>query len=377
VSLSTLLLVGALLFLRTLRAAASIDPGFRTDHMLLLDISPRPGEEGKVDPEQIALAARDRLAAIPGVTAVTWASNVPLGLDMGRRGLQVEGYRRREGEDMEFHYSVVGPRYFETMEIPLVRGRGFTDADRPGAPAVVVVNEAFAKRFWGDADPIGKRISRNGDNGPWIEVVGLARDGRYVSITESPRPFVYYPQLQMPDGITLHVRTTGDPLRLVGAARREVATVAPTWMIERPRTLEENIGASLLPQRIAAGLLGAFGVVALLLAAVGLYGVVAFAVAQRTREIGIRVALGAQSSEVLRLMLRQGMTLAGIGLLVGLPLAIGAGKLVSGFLLGAGAADPLVFIVAAVTLGLVTLVASYVPARRASRVDPIVALRSS
>jgi len=184
-------------------------------------------------------------------------------------------------------------------------------------------------------------------------------------------------KLQNPDAVTLHVRTADDPKRLLTAVRREVATVAPTWMIERPRTLAEHIGASLLPQRIAAGILASFGVVALLLAAVGLYGVVAFAVAQRTREIGIRVALGAQSSEVLRLMLRQGMTLAGIGLLVGLPLAIGAGKLVSGFLLGAGAADPFVFIVAAVTLGLVTLVASYVPARRASRVDPIVALRSS
>ena len=376
VALSTLLLVGALLFLRTLRAAATIDPGFRTDHMLLLDISPRPGEEGKVDPEQVALAARDRIAAIPGVTTVTWASNVPLGLDMGRRGLQVEGYRRREGEDMEFYYSVVGPRYFETMEVPLVRGRGFTDADRPGAPLVVIVNEAFAKRFWGDADPIGKRISRNGENGPWMEVVGLARDGKYVSITESPRPFVYYPQLQGPDGITLHVRTAGDPRRLLSAVRREVATTAPTWMIERPRTLEEHIGASFLPQRIAAGLLGAFGVVALLLAAVGLYGVVAFAVAQRTREIGIRLALGAQNREVLRLVLRQGMTLAGIGLVVGIPLAVVVAKLVSGFLVGSGAADPVVFVGAASLLALVTLAASYVPARRASRVDPMLAVRS-
>ena len=376
VALSTLLLVGALLFFRTLRAAATIDPGFRTDHMLLLDISPRPGEEGRVDPEQVALTARDRIAAIPGVRAVTWASNVPLGLDQGRRGLQVEGYRRREGEDMEFYYSVVGPRYFETMEVPLIRGRGFTDADRPGAPAVVIVNEAFAKRFWGDADPIGKRISRNGENGPWIEVVGLARDGKYVSITESPRPFVYYPQLQMPDGIIMHVRTTGDPRGLLTAARREVAVAAPTWMIERPRTLEEHIGASLLPQRIAAGLLGAFGVVALLLAAVGLYGVVAFAVAQRTREIGIRVALGAQGGEVLGLMLRQGMTLAGIGLLVGVPLAFVGARLVSAFLVGSGAADPVVFVGAAGLLAFVTLVASYVPARRASRVDPMLVLRS-
>lgn len=377
VALSTLLLVGALLFLRTLRAAATIDPGFRVDHMLLLDIAPRPGEEGKVDPEQIALAARDRIAAIPGVSQVSWANTVPLGLDMGRRGLRVQGYRPRDGEDMEFHYTIVGPRYFETMEVPLVRGRGFTDLDRRGAPPVVVVNEAFAKKFWGTADPIGKRISITGEGGPWLDVVGLARDGKYVSIAESPRPFVFYPQLQVPDGITLHVRTSGDPMRLLPAVRREVTVAAPDWMIERPRTLDEHIGASLLPQRIAAGLLGAFGVVALLLAAVGLYGVVAFAVAQRTREIGIRVALGAKSGEVLGLMLRQGMTLAGIGLAVGLPLAFIVAKLISGLLLGAGAADPLAFVAAAVTLGLVTLLASYVPARRASRVDPMEALRSS
>jgi predicted permease len=344
--------------------------------MLLLDISPRPGEEGRVDPEQVALAARDRIAAIPGVRRVSWASNVPLGMDMGRRGLQVEGYRARDGEDLEFHYSIVGPQYFETMEVPLVRGRGFTDLDRKGAPLVVVVNQAFAKRFWGDADPIGKRISIDGDNGPWREVVGLAKDGKYTSISESPLPFVYYPQLQVPDGITLHVRTAGDPRLLLSAVRREVATVAPAWMMERPRTLEENVGASLLPQRIAAGILGAFGVVALLLAAVGLYGVVAFAVAQRTREIGIRVALGAQSREVLRLVLRQGMVLAGVGLVVGLLLAVGVGRLLSGFLLGVGAADPLAFAVAAVTLVVVTAVASYVPARRAARVDPMVALRS-
>jgi len=376
VALSLLLLVGAMLFLRTLQMAATVDPGFRVDNMLLLDISPRPGEEGRIDPQQVAIQVRDRVAAIPGVSRVSWASNVPLGLDMGRRGLRVDGYRPREGEDMEFHYTIVGPRYFETMEVPLVRGRGFTDDDRRGAPLVVVVNQAFAKKFWGDADPIGKRLSITGENGPWLEVVGLARDGKYVTISESSRPFVYYPQLQNPDGVTLHVRTTGDPRGVLAAVRREVTSVAPDWMIERPRTLEENVGASLLPQRIAAGILAGFGVLALLLAAVGLYGVVAFAVAQRTREIGIRVALGAQRSEVLKLMLRQGMTLAGIGLLVGLPLAFWAGKLISGFLLGVGAADPLTFVVAAGSLILVTLVASYVPARRASRVDPMVALRA-
>ena len=373
VTLSTLLLVGALLFIRTLRAAASIDPGFRVDNMLMLSIEPRPGEEGRVDAQQVALGVRDRVAALPGVTNVSWANAVPLDFSANRRGVDVEGYRARVGEDMEFHYSVVGPRYFETMEVPLVRGRGFTDDDRAGAPRVVVVNQAFAKKFWGDADPIGKNLLRGEEK---VQVVGLARDGKYVSISESPRPYLFYPQLQNPDGVTLLVRTTGEPLGLLAAVRREVATVAPDWMMERPTTLDAQIGASLLPQRIAAGLLGAFGAVALMLAAVGLYGVVAFAVAQRTREIGIRVALGAQSGEVLKLMLRQGLKLAGLGLLFGLPLAAGAGKLISSFLLGAGAADPLVFVVAAVALGGVTAVASYIPARRAARVDPMVALRN-
>jgi predicted permease len=375
VALSMLLLVGALLFLRALRAVATIDPGFRVDHMLLVDIAPRPGEEEKRDPEQVALELRDRMAAVPGVSRVSWANAVPLALSASRRSVRIEGYRPREGEDMEFHYNMVGPDYFETMEVPLVRGRGFTDRDRPGAPLVAVVNETFARRFWPGADPIGKRISISGSEGPWLEVVGVARDGKYLSIAESPRPYLYYPQLQNPDGVTLHVRTSGDPRALASAVRRELAAVAPDWLAENPRTLEDHIGTSVLPQRIAGGLLGAFGVVALLLSAVGLYGVVAFAVAQRTREIGIRVALGAGAPLVLRMVLRQGMVLAAIGLAVGVPLAVVASRLLSGFLLGTGSGIGLVLAGAAAVLAVVTLAASYVPARRASRVDPIVALR--
>jgi len=376
VAMSMLLLVGALLFLRTLRAVATIDPGFRVDHMLLVNVGPRPGEEGTRDREQVALELRDRVAAVPGVTHVSWAGAVPLALNASRRGITIDGYRPRDGEDMEFHYNMVGPGYFETMEVPLVRGRGFTDRDRAGAAPVVVVNETFARRFWPGADPIGKRIGISGPEGPWLEVVGLARDGKYLSIAESPRPYLYYPQLQHPDDVVLHVRTSGDPRSLAAAVRRELAAVAPDWLAENPRTLEEHIGTSLLPQRIAGGMLGAFGVVALLLSAVGLYGVVAFAVAQRTREIGIRVALGAAAPQLLRLVLRQGMLLAGIGLAVGVPLAFVASRLLSGFLLGTGAGVWLVLAAAAGLLAVVTLVASYVPARRASRVDPMVALRA-
>lgn len=376
VATSMLLLVGALLFLRTLRAVATIDPGFRVDHMLLVNVGPRPGEEGKRDREQVALELRDRMAAVPGVTHVSWAGAVPLALNASRRRISIDGYRPRDGEDMEFHYNMVGPNYFETMEVPLARGRGFTDRDRRGAPPVAIVNETFARRFWPGADPIGKRISISGPEGPWLEVVGLARDGKYLSVAESPRPYLYYPQLQNPDDVVLHVRASGDPRMLAAAVRRELATVAPDWLAENPRTLEDHIGTSLLPQRIAGGMLGAFGVVALLLSAVGLYGVVAFAVAQRTREIGIRVALGAGAPQVLRMVLRQGMLLAGIGLAVGVPLAFVASRLLSGFLLGTGAGVWLVLAVAAGLLAAVTLIASYVPARRASLVDPMVALRA-
>ena len=376
VALSLLLVVGALLFTQTLRAAASIDPGFRVDHMLLVDIAPRPGQEERVNPQQVALAVRDRVAALPGVTAVSWANDLPLGLGASRRGVRVQGYEPREGEDMEFHFAMVGPRYFETMEVPLVRGRGFTDADRDGTPRVAVVNETFARRFWGDADPIGKRLSTRGPQGPWMEVIGLARDGKYLSISESSRPYMFFPQLQESSGITMLVRTTGEPRSLAAAVRREVAAAAPDWLSERASTLDEHVGTSLLPQRIAAGILGAFGVVALLLAAVGLYGVVAFAVAQRTREIGIRSALGARSGDLMRLMLRQGLVLAGVGVVVGLPIAFVAARLLSGFLLGGSAWNPVVFVVAAVALTLVTALASWIPARRAARVDPMVALRA-
>ena len=209
-----------------------------------------------------------------------------------------------------------------------------------------------------------------------MEVIGLARDGKYLSISESSRPYMFFPQLQEPSGITMLVRTTGEPQGLAAAVRREVAAAAPDWLSERTSTLEEHVGTSLLPQRVAAGVLGAFGVVALLLAAVGLYGVVAFAVAQRTREIGIRSALGARSGDLMRLMLRQGLVLAGVGLVVGLPIAFAAARLLSGFLLGGSSADPLVFALAAAALTLVTLLASWIPARRAARVDPMVALRA-
>jgi len=375
VALSFLLLASALLLVRTLREAATMDPGFRADHMLLADLERPAGGLGEIDPTRLSLAVRDRLAAVPGVRAVTWAAFVPLDVNWARRGASVRGYQPARGEDMEFHFNAVGPGYFGTMGIPLVSGRDFTDADRPGAPGVVIVNESFARRFWPGQNPVGKRVSFRGDGGPFLEVVGVARDGKYRSLAESPLPFVYAAALQEAHGMVLHVRTVDAPASYIPAIRRAVSEAAPGFMLVRPRTMEQHVGSALLPQRVAGSVLGLFGLVALLLASLGLYGVVAYAVAQRTHEIGVRVALGADRGRVVRFVLRHGMRLSAVGLAVGVPLAWATTRLLSGLLLGGRTGDPAVFATAAAVLAGVALVATYVPARRAARIAPMEALR--
>ncbi|MFN2397923.1 MAG: ABC transporter permease [Gemmatimonadaceae bacterium] len=383
ISLSLLLLVGALLFLRTLRSAVAMDPGFRVENLLLASVEPRPGLE--ISSEQrarIAFDMQQRIAAIPGVSAATWADAAPLGFYFSRRGMMVVGYTPQPGEEMEFHSNVVGPRYFETMEIPIIKGRGFTVVDRSGAPEVVVVNEAFAQHFWPAADPVGQRISMRGEAGPFHEVIGVARLSKYVSLGEPPRLYVYLPALQDSWGTMLHVRAACsptaracDPWRLLPAIRREVQAAAPDWTIGTTRTMEEQLAGSLIPQRIAAAALGVFGALALLLASVGLYGVVAYAVAQRTREIGVRVALGAKPWDVLGLVLRQSASLVGAGLAIGLAASWALTRLLSNLLLGVSATDTVTFLGASLLLAIVAFVATYLPARRAASVDPMAALR--
>jgi predicted permease len=373
-AMSLLLLVGALLTIRTLRHAAAMDTGFVTRDVLLASVEPPPGVRDSLS--ATALALRERVASLPGVRAVTWAGNAPLGVESANRmGVTVEGYRPGQGEDMEIHYNGVGPGYFATLGVTLLRGRDFAESDRSGAPPVAVVNESFARRYWPGQDAIGKRLSVLGPDGPWAEVVGVARDGKYVSLAEAPRPFMYLPALQLPSGVVLHVRTPGAPRGLGAAVRREVARVAPGWTVTSLRTMEEHVGQSLLPERLAGGVLSLFGALALALASVGLYGTVAYAVAQRTREIGVRVALGARQGDVLRLVLRRGVRLIAAGLALGLPLAWGASKGLAAVLPGVHATDPLTFAGASALLALVALAATYLPARRAARVNPMVALR--
>ncbi len=376
VAVSLLLLVGAGLFLRSLQRAAGIDPGFRVDNLLLVSLEPPPGAERTADRVRVAREVQERAAALPEVVSASWAAYAPMGIETSRRGVSVEGYQPGEGEDMEIPFNVVGPRYFETMGTPLLRGRPLDARDRRGAPGAVVVNEAFARRYWPGRDPLGRRVSLSGPEGPFLEVVGVARDGKYSSLADEPRPYVYASALQEDWGAVLHLRTAGEPRRVLGALRAAVREAAPGWSLEEPRTMAEQLDASLLVQRAAGRVLAVFGCAALLLAAVGVYGVLAYAVARRRREIGVRMALGARAADVLRLVLRQGVVLTALGVAIGLPAAWALARLLGGFLLGGSASDPVAFLGTPLLLAAVALLACWIPARRAVRVDPMVSLRA-
>ena len=247
---------------------------------------------------------------------------------------------------------------------------------RKGAPEVVVINETLAAMLWPHQDALGKRLSLAGPEGPFLEVVGVARDGKYRSLGETPQPYVYQPVLQSYDPkMTLVVRTAGEPQALTPAVREQIRALDAKLPVADVKTLRDQLDLSLFPSRVAAWTLGGFGVLALLLAAIGIYGVVSYSVAQRTREIGVRMALGAKRQDVSRLVLGQGLFVIAIGLTVGLSLAFAVTRLIEGFLYGVGATDLLTFGGVPLLLVIVALGASYIPARRATKVDPLVALR--
>jgi predicted permease len=293
----------------------------------------------------------------------------------------IDGYTPREGEEPMAYYNQVGPMYFETMGIPLVKGRGITSRDaapRPGSGqgadgAVAVINETMARRYWSGRDPIGATI-RFG-RGP-VTVVGVARDGKYSRLSEEPRNYVYLPALQnyRPD-LLLHVKTDADPALVLPAVRAAVRELDPNLPLFDVRTIEEHMRISTFIARMAASMLGLFGLLGVLLAGVGLYGVIAFNAAQRTREIGLRMALGAGRGQVIWLVLRDGFILAAAGIGGGLALAFAAGRLVAGQLTGVSGADPVSFAGTAGLLAVVAAVACVLPARRASALNPLTALR--
>ena len=269
---------------------------------------------------------------------------------------------------------MIAPDYFNVLRIPLLAGRDFTDRDDATAAPVAIVNEPFARRFYGGLNPVGRRIKAGGR---WLTVVGLVKANKYYLLTEAPRPYFYAPLAQVgaPEDIAFYIRTTGDPVQSIATLRRETTAVDPNAGAFDAMPLAEYIGAPLFPQRFAATLMSALGVMALLLAGVGLYGVMAYAVSQRIHEIGIRLALGASPGDVLGMVVRQGILLTGAGVAAGIAAAYAAMRLVSGLLVGVSATDPLIFTAAALFILLVAMLATYLPARRASKVDPIDALR--
>ena len=373
--LSVVLLVGSGLFIRALQRASSIDPGFTVERGLIVPINLSLLRYGKTEGQAFYRDLLARLQTQPGIEQATLVRFPQMGSSFAQFQVWTEG-SEREKEGTSTGFNVVGSNYFRTMGTPLLRGREFTEADRDGAPGSVVINETLAARLWSNEDALGKRVSITGPDGPFLQVVGIARDSKYRTLGETARPYVYVPLQQSYDPkMTLVVRTTGEPSSITPVVREQIRALNANLPIADVQTLRQQIELTLLPSRIAAWVLGGFGLLALLLAGIGIYGVVSYGAAQRTREIGVRMALGASERDVLGLVLWDGLIVIGAGLAIGLLLAAAATRVIAAFLYGVGATDPLTFVIVPVLLGAVALVASYIPARRAVKVDPLVALR--
>ena len=374
VALSLMLLVGSGLFLRSLQGAARIDPGF-DEPRNLVTAALDPTLQGYEGEEAWALLDRlaDEVRALPGVTEAGLVSWLPLGLNTSDRGIGIPGYTFAEDERRSIYYSQATEGYFEAMGMELVEGRGFVRSDDAGAGPVLVVNRVFAERYWPGESAVGKIVETAGER----EVVGVVEDGKYTSLGESPTPFMFFPARQRGLGpITLVARARTDPGGALADIRGLVRSVDPDLPLFDVRTMEDHMGIALLPARLGGSVLGLFGLLGLLLAAVGIYGVMAYTVAQRRRELGIRGALGARRDDGVRMVLGQGLRLAVLGAVLGLAAAAFLGRLVAGLLYGVSALDPVAFVVVpAVLLGVATL-AVYVPARGAARSDPAAVLRA-
>jgi predicted permease len=379
IALSLLLLVGAGLFTRTLANLKSVDVGFVTDHLLAFQINPRLAgyESNTISPLYKRLIAS--LTAQPGVQSVGMTDDPVLAQSDNTFSIEVPTYQPQEGERMSFEWEHVTPNYFATLQLPVVAGRVFNDEDVPSTAKVVVVNESFVRKFYENPEQaVGRTFSERGSKGkdPLL-IVGVVKDAKHFSLHDQPAPIFYSPIFQdaAPNAVAVYVRTRQAPEDAAGSVRAAVGGIDSKLVIDSLQPMHTQIDGTLTSERMLSFLASGFGIVAIFVTAIGLYGVLAYSIAQRTREIGIRMALGASRGSVVKMVLREVLLLTSFSVATALPLAIVLSALVKSELFGVSDRDPLTLVVVTLAIGTVALLAAWAPARRATKVQPITALR--
>jgi macrolide transport system ATP-binding/permease protein len=374
VALCLVLLIGAGLLVRGLNRAREINPGFDGGNILLMTLSLSLGGYDQEEGQRFYDEVTERVRSVPSVRSVTVAQSVPPSLTDGTWTMyEVDGYDPASDEELIASYNVVGPGYFEALGIPLVWGRGIEEQDKRDSRPVIVINETMARRFWPGENPVGRTLRTMDEE---HVIVGVARDVKYATLGEAPRPYFYLPLRQhYREMATLQVRTEGDPRLVTGTVLHELNRVNPDMAVWSLKTMDEHLQGSTFTTRTVSGLVGVFGMLALVLAVVGVHGVVAYSVSHGRHEYGVRMALGARSEEILGLVLKEGLTTILIGIGIGLPLAVATTRILTSLLYGVSPLDGTTFMAVSVVLAVVALAACYVPARRAAKVEPSQALR--
>jgi putative ABC transport system permease protein len=379
-ALALVLLVGAGLMMKSMYRLLQVDPGFRPERVLTMEINLRTAQYSKPEASlNFWRQALDKVRALPGIDTAALGTVLPLSGNHNRGDITVEGMPTPElGKFPHPDYHTISSSYIDALGIPLLRGRNFTDADTDTAPRVALINATMARRFWPNEDATGKRFhwGHPGSKEPWIEIIGVVGDTKLYGLANPSRLELYMPfQQSRANDMFLVLRSTIDPASLTPAIREAVASIDKDQPVFNVNTMTQLVNDSVATRHITLVLLGLFSALALVLAAIGIYGVIAYSVQQRTHEIGIRMALGAQRSDVLRLVVGHGVKLAALGIAIGVAAAFGLTRLMSSLLFGTGSTDPITFASAAAILLLVAVAACYIPARRAIAVDPMVALR--
>jgi predicted permease len=376
---SLMLLIIAGLFVRSLRHAETMYLGFDPDRVSSVSMDPHQIGYDQARTTEFYRQLEARARALPGVQSVSLAYGAPLAGSVNAGTVTFEGQTLARGQQPpSLFFDNVEPAFFETMRVPLLRGRAFTEADNPAAPPVVIVNQTMADKYWPHQDPIGRHFSLKTSTEPakTVQIVGVSGNGKYLFIAEDPTSFFYVPLAQNYTSLrTLEVRSSVPPEGLLAPLQAEIHKLAPDLPVTDAKTMKQAVSDELLEFRLGAGVAAAMGAIGLILAVIGIYGIVSFSTAQRTREIGIRMALGGSSGEVIRLILQQGVSMVGVGLVIGLLAAFGITRVMARLLIGVSPSDPLTYATVALLLAAIALAACWIPARRATRVDPGVALR--